>query len=240
MVRLFITALALLLGSVPALAETPLSDYRADVQAVRHGAIDIKSSGYISFNHANDQQWQFKMKFTDGPVNLTESSEGTIVDGIYRPVEFERRMKFIFYRENVNWNFDWAKKVVTGSIKKDDYSYPLSSIIHDPNSFQIPMRQQLMQGETTFNFRYLRWSRPNDLQFKVIGEELLDLEQGRAHTLIIQQIKPLRNGEKKLIWVAKDHQFIPLRFKTYEDGKLRDELIVKKLWIDGKPVSFSQ
>lgn len=240
MTRFIIALLVLSLSSVFTQAQSDLSDYRADISAVRYGTFNIRSEGYITFNHLDDEHWQLKIRFSDGPVKLSETTRGDIKDQTYRPTEFERRLKVLFYRESVDWDFNWQANRVTGQVKKDDHSYPLTQIIHDPNSFQVPMRRQLMQGATSFDFRFLGYRQPTDLKFEVIGEELLSLEGGRVHTLILKQLKPLGKDEKKLIWVARDHQFIPVKYANYEDGKIRDEMTVKKLWIDGKPVRFSQ
>ncbi|EAR09059.1 DUF3108 domain-containing protein [Reinekea blandensis] len=240
MLRTICVLLITLIGSALSFAQSELSDYRAEIRAVRHGAIDIKSEGYISFNHTDQNSWQLKVRLNDGPLKLSETTHGEITDdGLYRPLDFERRLKILFYREDINWRFDWAKQTVSGQVKKDSHSHPLRELIHDPNSFQIPMRQGLKAGETEFNFRFMRYSRPDDLAFEVVGEELLTLAGGRVHTLIIRQTDPLRRDEKKLIWVAKDHNFIPVRFSTYDDGKLKDELVVEKLWVDGKEVRFN-
>lgn len=241
MLRTFSVLLITLLSSTLSLAQTELSDYRADIRAVRHGAIDIKSEGSISFTHTNQNRWQLEVRLTDGPLKLTEVTHGEIVDGsTYRPLDFERRMKILFYREDIDWEFDWQNQKISGRVKKDNHNHALNELIHDPNSFQVPMRQGLMAGETDFSYRFLRYSRPDDLAFEVVGEELLPLAGGRVHTLIIRQTDPLKRDEKKLIWVAKDHDYIPVKFSTYDDGKLRDELVVEKLWVNGALVDFSQ
>lgn len=240
MLRTFCVLLMTLIGSTLSFAQTELSDYRAEIRAVRHGAIDIKSEGYVSFNHTDQNRWQLKVRLDDGPLKLSETTHGEITDdGLYRPLDFERRLKILFYREDIDWRFDWAQQTVSGRVKKDRHNHPLTELIHDPNSFQIPMRQGLKTGETEFSFRFMRYSRPDDLAFEVVGEELLTLAGGRVHTLIIRQTEPLRRDEKKLIWVAKDYNYIPVRFSTFEDGKLKDDMRVEKLWIDGKEVSFN-
>lgn len=217
-----------------------LSNFKADIEARHNGVIDLKASGSMSFEQYSNGRWEMSLSVKGGPSKSTELSEGVLEEDNYLPTRYQRRTKILFAKENVDWSFDWQNKRVTGTVDKKDYSHSLNQIIHDPMSYQIPLRQALMAGQNEFNYSYLRWNRPNDLSFEVIGEELLQLESGRVHTLIIKQTKQVKEDEKKLIWVARDYDYIPVRFTTYRKDKIRDDVIVTKLWIDGKAIAFDR
>ena len=215
-----------------------LSNYRAEIKATRHGAIDLKADGDVVFNITPSGQWSLLLEIKGGPLKHRELSSGNLTNGEFKPNNYQQRSKFLFVKEYIDWSFQWDKKQIIGQVKKDEHSYPLESIIHDPLSFQLPLRQALINSnETQFEYQFMRYSRPDELRFEIIGEELLSLEFGRVHTLIIKQTKPMKSDEKKLIWVAKDLDFIPVRFTTYKDDKIKDDMVVEKLWINDQLVS---
>jgi hypothetical protein len=234
--RLMISICCLFLMVTTALADE-LSSYRADITATRYGAIDIRADGSTSFS-INGDKWQIETKVRGGGLKSEESSKGFVENGIFKPESYHKLTKFLFIKENVDWDFDWNAKKVKGKVKKDKYEYSLGDSLHDPISFQPAIRLAVANGETSLNYEYLRYNRPQELSFEVIGEELLSLEKGRVHTLILRQIKPLSSSKKNLIWVARDFDFIPVRFASYKDNKMKDDIIVNRLWIADQEVNF--
>ena len=218
---------------------TELSNYRADVTVVRHGAIDIKAKGSTSFTIDENNNWQITLSAKGSGLKSEEISKGFFADGVFKPVSYRKRSKFMFLKEKIDWHFDWPNQRVKGKVKKDKRQYPTGESLHDPLSFQAAMRQALINNETQLKYRYLRYNRPQDLAFEVIGEELLNLQQGRVHTLIVKELEPLARVDKSLVWVATDFDYVPVRFANYKKGKLRDEITITELWIDGEKVNFS-
>jgi len=235
--QLSVLAISALIYVSPANSEG-LSDYRADIRATHHGAIDIKAKGNMAFNLEDDGKWTLEVAITDGPIKSLEKSTGETVNNEYRPLSYRRETKVLFVKEKINWQFDWSAETVTGKVKKKNYRYNLGSIIHDPLSFQLPLRKAMSEGQTDFKYTFLRYSNPGGLEFKVIGEELLSLDNGRVHTLILKQIKPTRANQKKLIWVSPEHDYVPIRFATFKKNKIKDDVIVTKLWLNNERVAF--
>lgn len=243
LLRLFKVVLCLTLAtSAIALEseETRLSDYRAEVKAVRYGVVDLKAKGDLVFELSDSGLWSLQMDISGGPLKSHERSVGELVDNEYRPLSFERDTKFVFVKEKIRWNFDWENEQVTGKVQKDNKEHDLPQLVHDPISFQVSMRQAFLAGKSSYETRYLRYSRPDDLSFEIIGEELLSIGGGRVHTLIVKQTKPEKKDVRKLIWVAPSLEYIPVRFVTYEDNKMKDEFFVEKLWINDSPVNFTE
>ena len=236
--KLVLWAVTSLLLLTAAVSKAELSSYRAQIEATRHGTIDLKADGEIAFKMQPSGQWSLLLDIKGGPLKHRELSSGYTVNSEYRPNKYEQRTKFLFVKEYIDWAFQWDQQKIVGKVKKDDYTFPLETTIHDPLSFQLPLRQSLIDGNrTTFEYQFMRYTRPDTLRFEVIGEELLTLDFGRVHTYILKQTKPMKSDEKKLIWVAKDFDFIPLRFTTYKDDKIKDDLVVEKLWINEQLVS---
>ncbi|TCS42653.1 DUF3108 domain-containing protein [Reinekea marinisedimentorum] len=217
-----------------------ISDYRAEVKAIRHGTIDLKASGDLVFELTESGLWSLQIDISGGPLKSHERSVGELIDNQFRPLNFERDTKFLLIKEKIRWNFDWTNQVVAGKVQKKEYEHPLTELIHDPISFQVSMRQAFLNGSSAYETPYLRYSRPDSLAFEVIGEELLSVGDDRVHTLIVKQTEPEKKEERKLIWVAPEYDFVPLRFATFKENKIKEEFFVEKLWIDDVRVDFSK
>jgi len=232
------TLVVFLVACLMAVHALALSNYRADITATRHGTFDIKLDGVITFRSDAQGDWSLEIKTKGGPINSFERSVGETVDGQFRPLRYQRDTKVLFFKEHVDWQFDWTKASLSGQVKKKAYQYSLGNTIHDPMSFQLPLRAALLQGEKSFEFQFMRYTRPERLKFEVIGEEMLILDQGRVHTLILKQITPIQSDQKKLIWVAPKLDFVPIRFTTFEDDEIKDDILVKRLWLNDQEVNF--
>lgn len=216
-----------------------LSDFKAEVQAIRHGTIDIKAKGEIVFELTEAGLWTLQIDLNGGPLKTHERSIGEYVGENYLPLSYERSTKFLFVKEKVNWSFDWTRKLLNGKVQKKEYEHELKSIVHDPLSFQVELRKALISNEKSYDSLFLRWSRPEDIAFEIIGEELLSIGDGRVRTLILKQTKGVKDDERKLIWVSPEHEYVPLRYATYKDGKIKDEVKVKSLWVNDTKVTFN-
>ena len=232
------TLVVLLVTCLMAVNALALSNYRAEITATRHGTFDIKLDGVITFRSDTQGDWSLEVQTKGGPIKSLERSVGETVGGKFRPLRYQRDTKVLFFKEHIDWQFDWGKAWLSGKVNKKAYQFSLANTVHDPMSFQLPLRAALLQGEKSFEFQFMRYDRQELLKFEVIGEELLILDKGRVHTLILKQITPIESGHKKLIWVAPKLDFVPIRYSTFEDGDIKDDILIKRLWLDDQEVNF--
>ncbi len=232
----FVLTISVLISSHLTAAE--LTSYKAEVTAVRKGTIDLKVKGEINFNISKSKDWSLALTTKGATVRLSERSTGDF-DGInFRPLTYRKRSSVLLFKENITWAFNWANSSVIGRVKKKSYSHSLPEIIHDPLSYQLPFRQQIQKGLKEFQFTYLRYSKPEILKFQIVGHERLNTETGSIDTLIIKQMSPTKKNTVKKIWVSVDYDHIPVKFSTYYKGKLKNEVSVTKLWVEGERISF--
>lgn len=235
--KLFMVGVILLASSITFADMAELSAYKAQISAVRAGTIKIKTNGMIEFKR-QAANWSLEMRIKGSGAKLTERSTGTFDGESVLTSNYKKKSSFLFIKENIEWRFDWPNRSVTGRVKKDDHRHKLSSNTYDPLSFQVALRLALLNKEKTFEAPYLRYNRPQTLSIKVIGEEKLTIDGAQVNTIILQKLKPVRSGERELIWVAKDYGYVPLRYTTYKDDKLKDDVKVTKLWFNNALVKF--
>lgn len=228
--------------SVLAIAEpsaSTLTPFEASLKATRHGAFDISVNGTLSYQVDNRGNWQYSLITDKGLVNSQEVSRGRIVDDVFQTSSYRKNAKVLMIRERSEWDFNWDTMSVQGTVDKDDVAHTLNSITYDPLSYQLALRTGLQNGETEFEFQYLRYKNPTTARFMVIGEELLDVGDGRVLTKIIRQTAPVSADTKRLIWVSPELDYIPVRFATYVNDKIRDDVRVTAVKIDGTNVMLN-
>lgn len=234
--NLFAT-LAMLIA-ITAHANEKLLPFEATLEATRFGTFDLHLDGKMYLETKGDR-WEFGLSAKKGAIATNETSQGQLLENNrYQPISYEKKSHVLLIKENIDWNFDWDKNIVSGRVKKDKLKHTLHDNLYDPLSYQLALRQQLKSGQLNLTVGNLRYKNPETFQFTVIGEELLDIGGKMIMTKIVKQIKPQKKDAKYLIWVAPELDYITLRFASYNKGKLKDLIQVTSLTIDGQPASF--
>ena len=217
-----------------------LIPFTAELEAIRYGAIDLKTGGTLQLKQNNNQQWHYRLA-TDGRTVSLEEEVWLTVDGDQLlPQRYEFQSKLFWVKNTKSLRFDHSANRVTGRVDKDRIDTEFEPPLYDAIGYQLALQQALIAGERTIAFDVFRHKRPDRMAFRVIGEEMLDLPSGRIYTWIIEQTDPVGENERKLIWVAPHLNYVPLRFGRYEKGKLKEEIRTLSLTLDGQAISFDQ
>lgn len=236
LIRILIPVVTLLLAPAWGLELVP---FKAKLEAIRYGAIDLKTGGTLRLSRDKDQ-WHYRLA-TDGHAIALDEEVWMTVDGDQLlPQRYEFESKVFWVKNRKSLRFDHRNNRVTGRVDKDKIDAGFKPPLYDAIGYQIALQQALIAGERTIRLNVFRHNRPDDMVFQVIGEEMLDLPSGDIYTWIVEQTDPVGKNERKLIWVAPDLNFIPLRFGRYEKGKLKEEIRTLSLTLDGQAVSFDQ
>jgi hypothetical protein len=217
-----------------------MTPFTAEMEAIRHGAINIKAHGTLQLRNTGENQWHYRLSTSGRTLSLREEIWLSVVNDQILPSRYEFESKVLWIKTTKSLRFDHDRKRVTGRVEKERIDEAFTSPIYDAIGFQLALQQALARGEETITLNVLRHKRPDNMSFKVIGEEMLRLPQGQVYTWIIEQTEPVSRNERKLIWVAPELNFTPMRFGRYEDGDLKEEIKVLSLTLDGQPVDFNR
>lgn len=234
-----LTSLIALAFTASVIAEG-MTPFTAEMEAIRHGAIDIKAQGTLQLRQTSANQWHYRLSTDGRTLSLSEESWFTVVDGQIRPSRYEFESKVFWIKTTKSLRFDHDNRRVSGRVEKDRVDERFAAPIYDAIGYQLALQQALARGEESITLNVLRHKRPDDMSFRVIGEEMLRLPQGEIYTWIIEQTEPVDRNERKLIWIAPGLAYTPMRFGRYEDGDLKEEIRVLSLQLDGQPIDFSQ
>lgn len=215
-----------------------LIPFTAELEAIRHGAIDLSTNGSLSLRPASDGLWHYRLETDGRTVALREEVWFTMEEDTVTPQRYEFESRVFWSKTHKRLNFDHNLNKVSGVVNDDKISTSFEPPLYDAIGYQIALQQRLADGERDISFDVLRHKRVDRMAFRVIGEERLSLPAGDVYTWIIEQTEPIGRDERKLIWVAPELNYIPLRFGRYEKGKLKEEIRTLSLKQNGKSINF--
>ncbi|GGX65341.1 DUF3108 domain-containing protein [Saccharospirillum salsuginis] len=214
-----------------------LVPFTAELEAIRYGAIDLSTEGTLRLRR-DGSDWHYRLATDGRTVSLKEEVWLSVDGNQLLPLRYEFESKLFWVKNTKSLRFDHSENRVTGRVDKDRIDTRFEPPLYDAIGYQLELQQQLIDGEREISFDVFRHKRPDRMAFRVIGEEMLDLPTGEVYTWIVEQTDPIGKNERKLIWVAPDLNFVPLRFGRYEKGKLKEEIRTLSLSLDGQRISF--
>jgi hypothetical protein len=217
-----------------------MTPFTAEMEAIRHGAFDIKARGTLRLRETSEGEWHYRLQTDSRTLSLREESWLTVTDNQILPVRYEFESKVLWVKTTKSLRFDHDRRRVTGRVEKDRIDETFAAPIYDAIGYQLALQRALARGEEAVTLNVLRHKRPDNMSFRVIGEEMLRLPQGEVYTWIVEQTEPVDRDERKLIWIAPGLNYTPMRFGRYEDGDLKEEIRVLSMELDGEPVDFSR
>lgn len=166
----------------------------------------------------------------------TETGEFYWNQGKPQPLIFTRKLKYIGKKENWHAAFDWRSMQISVRHNDDTFDLKLKPDTLDPVTFLFSMQEAVAQGETEFSFPFLDKDEIELKHYKLAGRENLQTAFGCLPTIKIERVyqKP---GKFQHHWLAPDLNHIVIRTDTGKTNKRRVSLKVKKLQIQGQPVS---
>lgn len=217
-----------------------LAPFTAELEAIRYGTIDISTTGTLTLRETGPEQWHYRLATDGRAISLTEEVWFDVDNHLLLPSRYSFESRVLFVRNNKQLQFDHDERRVSGTVDKDRINTRFEAPLYDAIGYQIALQQQLAAGHEHIELNVFRHKRPDNMAFRVAGEEMLRLPTGRIYTLIIEQTTQLSRNERKLIWVAPDLGYMPIRFGRYESGKIKEEIRVTSLVLDGQAISFER
>ncbi len=152
--------------------------------------------------------------------NLTQKSEGTVTDNGLKP-DFYTYQYGSDAKKSQTANFAWDQNILHMHTAKGDTTAALAPGTQDFLSFmyQFMFTAPLDNMQITMtNGRRLR-----TYSYNFEGEEILSTKLGALNT--VHLLKSSGDEEKTEIWLATDHQYLPVKIrKTEKDGTVIEQI----------------
>ena len=202
--------------------------YDANANGLGIGSVEVS----LTRTGADQYLYQQKMNASGlaalfGPGSSSESSRWRYLDNRIQVIEYRSQQDGGDDEANAHLVYDWDTLRVknTGTGKQWDISMPEDTI--DRLVMQLAMLFELRAGKTTFSYQFPRKGRIKQYDFKLVGEDMTELDMGRYRTL-----KVTRTDDKKdhsWVWIAPELGYFPVRFVKQKKAGVKIELLLRKL-----------
>jgi len=129
--------------------------------------------------------------------------------------------------------FDWQKRTATSSVKNTSISVNGIGNIQDNLSYHLQMRQDFLAGKKSVNYTLTDGQKNSSIVFEIVKEEILDSALGKVKAV---KVKRVNSGTKETyVWLAKDYQYLLVKFEQRKDGFLYT-FTINKATLNGKPI----
>lgn len=177
------------------------------LERLPNGKYRMSSESKLKFILISDKRYEAtEFTYSGGqllPVSYNFTRKGTGRDH-YMLVNFAAKQAWV--------NYDNKKKVIKAN-----------EVLFDPLSYQVQLRLDVMQGKSAFTYPTVVKGKLRQLDFEVVGEELLKLPYGKVNTIKLKRVR--KNSKRETyIWLAKELNFILVRLQQIENGKEEADL----------------
>jgi hypothetical protein len=126
-------------------------------------------------------------------------------------------------------DFDWPKKSLQMTVKGQPKVAALTGGTQDLASFAYQfMFLKAADFKKSITMPVTTGKKLNQYQYKVEGEELLEIDGKPYKTLHLVETDPEKTAaEAKQFWLATEHHYLPVRIMMTEDGATLEQIITE-------------
>ncbi len=126
-------------------------------------------------------------------------------------------------------DFDWPKKSLQMTVKGQPKMAALTAGTQDLASFPYQfMFLKTADFKKSITMPVTTGKKLNQYQYKVEGEELLEIDGKPYKTLHLVETDPEKTAaESKQFWLATEHHYVPVRIMMTEDGATLEQIITE-------------
>lgn len=175
-------------------------------------------------------QWQLSMQseveYYIFNAKQTATSRFDVINDAIKPAQYKRISETSFKDNTLIQQFNWQNGFEQGSSKGNAWKIKLPENALDQLSQVLSIRTQLLKQKPLepITISYRGGIRKNN--FKVIGQETLNLPVGEVKTAIVQLEEKGRN-RKTTYWFALENNMLPVQIQRIKKGKEEARLVLK-------------
>lgn len=228
-IRFLIWTMLLLLGATPlAFAAPPpssslrLHNFDATYTAKYHGIPAARGVRSLRI----DQNGHYKFTETTHslvpliPFNVLESSEGSWTNKGPHPDEYQYHQSGLGKKRDIVSQFDWVKRICKTQKNDESYQTAIPMDAHDKVSYQLALRQDLLNNQSTLAYQIVDKDRIKTYTFGKTAQETIKIAAGKIKTAKMQRTNNNPNHGTVIFWLAPVYEYIPIQIIGIENGKV--------------------
>jgi len=205
-----------LLFSTGSLAEGTCSTFTTPYEATYYGSYKgWRVDTTQKLEKRGNGQWRLSINADSALGSIVEKSFFKIsTSGKIISQEYSYQKKILVNKSNLETLFDWTKKhAITTGAKTGDVA--LQGGEFDNLNYQLALRCDLMAGKSSFFYPVVDRKEVDNLEFKIMGEEVLDTKLGKVNTVIVKRVRN-NNNRITTLWFAKDIDYVMVKLLQEE------------------------
>jgi hypothetical protein len=216
-----LTAAALLLASLPALAVKPFS---ATYQANYMG---MQGNGRMTLEPAGDNRWRYSLSIRNQLADLSQTTVFEEHDGQLRPISGTDKSNVLVKKSNKQASYDWQRGVATWSGDvKPDRSGPIALQPGDLDALLVNLA--LVRDHAAgkpLKYRMVEGGRVKQMHYTVAGQDTVEVDgKQRPATKVVAN-----DGDKQTTAWIVDGLPVPARIVQKEGGREAVDLRVQSV-----------
>lgn len=122
--------------------------------------------------------------------------------------------------KEMDFNFDWTGRSVSGTVNGEVFEYPLEREVHDRVSIQYELMHNLVTGIEGSGYALLDDDELKEIEVRSIGRETIKVPFGRFDAVGIQHQAA---GSKRIttLWCAEELGYLPVLIEQSRKGEVR-------------------
>lgn len=230
--------LACLLLTMAANAEANqrIRPYHASYKASWKAGIPISGKAEQKLQQTDEGQWKLSFSAKTFFIKITEDSHFQWQNSTIQPEHYEYHRSGLVKPRKAILDFDWQQQRVTNNVQSKPWKMPLATDTLDKLSYQLQLRQDLLQGKEELSYVIADGGKAKEYRFQQVGEALLETDLGTFKTVIIDRIRQDDSPRHTRLWLAPDWDFLPIKLQQKEkDGQVY-EMLLKDATMADQPV----
>ncbi|WP_312245190.1 DUF3108 domain-containing protein [Stutzerimonas nitrititolerans] len=231
--RTLLLALSLLALPVQALELKPFSaSYTADWKQV-----PISGTAQRSLEKTDGDLWRLDFEASMLVASLNERSTFRVDGDTLLPQRYRLKRSGLGKSKNIEHNFDWDAKQVTGEDRGDPVKLPLNRGLLDKSTYQIALQEAVAAGEKSMSYQVVDGDEIETYDFRVLGEEQVSTKAGQVDAIKVERVRdPTQSKRQTILWFATEWDYLLVRLHQVEKDGKEYQIMLEEGIVDGKAV----
>ncbi|MBN1684047.1 MAG: DUF3108 domain-containing protein [Gammaproteobacteria bacterium] len=195
--------------------------FRATYIAKLHGLTVGKGVRVLKIDSNHHYQFVFKTQSTFPFVNLksTEISKGNWTNQGPQPITYTYHYKLFAKKRDTMSKFDWLRHVAKTFENKKTYQIKIPQNTQDKLSYQLMMREDLMQEKEHLIYPIIGKNDIHMFLFRRVGYEVLQTPFGHIRAIKMTQTNKKNQEDHVIFWVApRKYDYLLLKIVEIKNG----------------------
>ena len=221
--RLILPLLILVPAGPDAWAAKPLTPYRAEYKV----RISILSGRLMTEFRRMDGGYMARSVIEPAGLanvlfngTIEESSRFLAEDRGVVPEHYRSVDTITSDNKVMNFEFDWERREIAGTINEESYVIPLDGVVHDRVSIQFELMHNLLNDIRSSHYTLLNDEELRPIVVSTIGTKKVKVPYGEFEAVGIQHSTEGKSRVSTL-WCVESLGYLPVIIEQYRDGKLR-------------------